>query len=248
MRNNAFLHLGQAATEDNICLAVSPSMKALGVKNRCRIKDIPGYIKHIVAQPRMQLYIDCAAEIYAVFLKYIAPEDIHVYSIDESFLDVTPYLAMYKMTAKEIAVMIIKDVKDTVGTICTCGIGTNLYLAKIALDIKAKHAVDFPCIGFSSVFFISALQLYARCDEKNYVVIKGTCTEIEKTGLRRKVKDIYVKEDQFTVRIVRPTMKLRSLNVGDRITIYLADNAPVYEMDGCKVICNTLAVEKEYGS
>lgn len=84
-------------SENTICLAVSPSMKALGVKNRCRIKDIPSYIKHIVAQPRMQLYIDCAAEIYGVFLKYIAPEDIHVYSIDESFLDVTPYLAMYKM-------------------------------------------------------------------------------------------------------------------------------------------------------
>ena len=130
-------------SENTICLAVSPSMKALGVKNRCRIKDIPGNIKHIVAQPRMQLYIDCAAEIYAVFLKYIAPEDIHVYSIDESFLDVTPYLKMYGITAKELAVMIIKDVKDTVGTICTCGIGTNLYLAKIALDIKAKHAVDF---------------------------------------------------------------------------------------------------------
>ena len=130
-------------SENTICLAVSPSMKALGVKNRCRIKDIPGHIKHIVAQPRMQMYIDCAAAIYAVFLKYIAPEDIHVYSIDESFLDVTNYLKMYGMTAKELAVMIIKDVKDTVGTICTCGIGTNLYLAKIALDIKAKHAVDF---------------------------------------------------------------------------------------------------------
>ena len=130
-------------SENTICLAVSPSLKALGVKNRCRIKEIPKNIKHIVAMPRMQLYIDCAAEIYAVFLKYIAPEDIHVYSIDESFLDVTPYLTMYGMTAKEIAQMIIKDVKDTVGTICTCGIGTNLYLAKIALDIKAKHAADF---------------------------------------------------------------------------------------------------------
>ena len=130
-------------SENTICLAVSPSMKALGVKNRCRIKDIPSHIKHIVAQPRMQLYIDYAAEIYAVFLKYIAPEDIHVYSIDESFLDVTNYLKMYGMSAKELAARIIKDVKDTVGTICTCGIGTNLYLAKIALDIKAKHAVDF---------------------------------------------------------------------------------------------------------
>ena len=130
-------------SENTICLAVSPSLKSLGVKNRCRIKDIPPQIKHIVARPRMQFYIDCAAEIYGVFLKYIAPEDIHVYSIDESFLDVTPYLKMYNMTAKKLAKKIMQDVKDTVGTICTCGIGTNLYLAKIALDIKAKHAEDF---------------------------------------------------------------------------------------------------------
>lgn len=124
----------------------------------------------------------------------------------------------------------------------------SLMMLVIILLYRGGLELMFPCIGFSSVFFISALQLYARCDEKNYVVIKGICTEIEKTGLRRKVKDIYVKDDQFTVRIVRPSMKLRSLNIGDRITIYLADNAPVYEMDGCKVICNTLAVEKEYGS
>ena len=127
----------------------------------------------------------------------------------------------------------------------TAGI-VSLLMLVIILLYRGGLELMFPCIGFSAVFFISALQLYARCDEKNYVVIRGTCTEIEKTRLRRKVKDIYVKEDQFTVRIVRPTMKLRSLNVGDRITIYLADNAPVYEMDGCKVICNTLAVEKEY--
>ena len=127
----------------------------------------------------------------------------------------------------------------------TAGI-VSLLMLVIILLYRGGLELMFPCIGFSAVFFISALQLYARCDEKNYVVIRGTCTEIEKTRLRRKVKDIYVKEDQFTVRIVRPPMKLRSLNVGDRITIYLADNAPVYEMDGCKVICNTLAVEKEY--
>ena len=130
-------------SENTICLAISPSMKALGVRNRCRIREIPSHIPHIVAKPRMQLYIDYAAEIYGVFLKYIAPEDIHVYSIDEAFLDVTPYLTMYGMTAREIAAMIIRDVKATVGTICACGIGTNLYLAKIALDIKAKHAADF---------------------------------------------------------------------------------------------------------
>ena len=129
-------------SENTICLAVSVHLKSRGVKNRCRLKDIPPYIKCIVAVPRMQLYIDCAAAIYGVFLKYLAPEDIYVYSIDESFLDVTPYLKMYGTTAKELAQRIIQDVRETVGTICTCGIGTNLYLAKIALDIIAKKATD----------------------------------------------------------------------------------------------------------
>ncbi len=143
MRNNAFLYFGQAATEDNICLAVSPSLKAKGVSNRCRVKEIPRHIQYITAVPRMQLYIDCAAAIHGVFLKYIAPEDIHTYSVDESFLDVTPYLKLYKKSARELAKIIIDDVRDTVGTISTCGIGTNLYLAKIALDLHAKHTSDF---------------------------------------------------------------------------------------------------------
>lgn len=130
-------------SENTICLAVSAHLKKRGVQNRCRLKDIPPHIKCIVAPPRMQLYIDCAAEIYGVFLKYLAPEDIYVYSIDEAFLDVTPYLKMYGIPTKKLAQMIMKDVRDTVGTICTCGIGTNLYLAKIALDITAKHADDF---------------------------------------------------------------------------------------------------------
>lgn len=130
-------------SENTICLAISPSLKAKGVSNRCRVKEIPKYLKYIVAPPRMQLYIDCAAEIHSTFLKYVAPEDIHVYSIDESFLDVTPYLKLYNMTARELAQTIIQDIRENVGTISTCGIGTNLYLAKIALDIQAKHAKDF---------------------------------------------------------------------------------------------------------
>lgn len=129
-------------TEDKICLAVSAHLKQRGVANRCRLRDIPPHIQCIVARPRRQLYIDCAAAIYKVFLKYLAPEDIYVYSIDEAFLDVTPYLKMYGQTARELAVRIITDVRETVGTVCTCGIGTNLYLAKIALDILAKHAPD----------------------------------------------------------------------------------------------------------
>jgi len=130
-------------SRNTICLAVSPSMKVLGVKNRCRIRDIPPNIPHIVAPPRMKLYIACAAEIHGVFLRYIAPEDIYTYSIDESFIDVTPYLKMYGKTARELAKEIIQAVRDIVGTVSTCGIGTNLYLAKVALDILAKHDPEF---------------------------------------------------------------------------------------------------------
>ena len=121
-----------------------------------------------------------------------------------------------------------------------------LLMLIIIFAYRGGLQLMFPCIGFSATFFTSALLLYIRCDEGRYVVIQGICTEIDKTGIRRKVKDIYIKGDQFTIRIARPTMKLRNLNVGDRITIYLTDNTPVYEMDGCKVVCNTLAVEKEF--
>lgn len=129
-------------TEKTICLAVSPAMKAMGVKNRCRVFQIPKNLEYIMAPPRMQLYIDYSAKIYGVYLKYISKEDIHVYSIDEVFMDVTDYLYMYQMTAKELSIQIMKDVYETTGITATCGIGTNLYLAKIALDITAKHVED----------------------------------------------------------------------------------------------------------
>ena len=129
-------------TDKTICLAVTPAMKALGVPGRCRVFEIPKHIEYIMAPPRMQLYIDYAAEIYAVYLKFVAKEDIHVYSIDEVFIDLTNYLTMYQMTAKELAVTIMDDVYRQTGIIATCGIGTNLYLAKVALDITAKHVKD----------------------------------------------------------------------------------------------------------
>jgi len=125
-----------------ICLAVSPKMKMLGVKNRCRIFEIPKNIKYITALPRMKKYIEYSANVYAIYLKYVAKEDIHVYSIDEAFLDVTPYLKTYKMTALELAKTIIKDIYNTLGLTATVGVGTNMYLAKIALDITAKHSAD----------------------------------------------------------------------------------------------------------
>lgn len=129
-------------TEKTICLAISPPMKALGIKNRCRVFEIPGGIHYLMAPPRMQLYIDYSAEIYSIYLKYIAKEDIHVYSIDEAFLDVTNYLHMYQMGARELGQTIMDDILSSTGITATCGIGTNLYLAKIALDITAKHCDD----------------------------------------------------------------------------------------------------------
>lgn len=126
-------------TEKTICLAVSPAMKALGVPGRCRVFEIPKEIPYIMAPPRMKLYIEYSANIYGIYLKYIAKEDIHPYSIDEIMADVTDYLSMYQMTARELAETIIRDIYDTTGITAACGIGTNLYLAKVALDITAKH-------------------------------------------------------------------------------------------------------------
>ncbi len=125
-----------------LCLAVSPKMKEQGVHNRCRIFEIPDNISYITAMPRMNLYMQYSADIYGIYLKYISREDIHVYSIDEAFLDVSEYLQMYSVSAKELARMIFQDIYTTTGITATVGIGTNLYLAKIALDITAKHAKD----------------------------------------------------------------------------------------------------------
>ena len=129
-------------TEKTICLAVSPAMRARGVPGRCRVFQIPPDIDYMMAPPRMQLYIDYSADIYAIYLQYISKEDIHVYSIDEAFMDVTDYLPMYRMSAKELSMKIMEDVYAATGITAACGIGANLYLAKIALDITAKHVED----------------------------------------------------------------------------------------------------------
>lgn len=130
-------------TDKTICLAITPAMKQLGIPNRCRVFQIPKNVKYIMAEPRMQLYIDYAAEIYEVYLKYIAKEDIHVYSIDEAFMDVTDYLSLYGMNARELGIQMMKDIFEKTGVRAACGIGSNLYLAKIALDITAKHSDDY---------------------------------------------------------------------------------------------------------
>jgi len=141
----------ESRTEKTICLAVSPSLKAYGIPGRARLFEVVQKVKevnrtrendpvtYIVAKPRMKLYMDYSTRIYNVYLKYVAPEDIHVYSIDEVLMDVTSYLNTYKMTAHELAMKMIRDVLKETGITATAGIGTNLYLSKIAMDIVAKH-------------------------------------------------------------------------------------------------------------
>ena len=96
-------------------------------------------IDYIVAPPQMAHYMKISTEIYQIYLRYIAPEDIHVYSIDEVFIGATSYLETYKMTARELAMKLIREVLAETGITATAGIGTNMYLAKIAMDIVAKH-------------------------------------------------------------------------------------------------------------
>ena len=125
-----------------LCLAISPKMKARGISNRCRLSEIPGNVDYIVAPPRMQLYIDYAADIYDIYLDYFDSSDIHVYSIDESFIDVTDYLGVYHAEPVEFAKKLMNEIAERLHIPSTAGVGTNLYLAKIALDITAKHARD----------------------------------------------------------------------------------------------------------
>lgn len=125
-----------------ITLAATPAIKKQGVPSRGRIYEIPDNIEYIIARPRMHLYMEYSAKIYSIFLKHIAPEDIHVYSIDEAFLDATPYLELYGLTPKQLARRILEDIYDETGITATVGIGTNLFLTKVALDITAKHTPD----------------------------------------------------------------------------------------------------------
>jgi len=128
--------------EGGICLAITPKMKSRGIPNRCRLFQIPDNVKYEVALPRMKLYIEYSADIYAIYLKYFDPRDIHVYSIDEAFIDATDYLGVYNMDGRSLAKKLVEEIARAKYIPASAGIGTNLFLAKIALDITAKHTDD----------------------------------------------------------------------------------------------------------
>lgn len=153
----------ETRTEKTICLAVTPSLKAYGIPGRARLFEVVQKVKavnaererrnrcrkggpaeeplsFIIAPPRMKRYMEMSTKIYGIYLKYVAAEDIHVYSCDEIFADVTNYLKSYNCTAHELAMRMIRDVLKQTGITATAGIGTNLFLAKVAMDIVAKHS------------------------------------------------------------------------------------------------------------
>jgi DNA polymerase V len=124
----------------SIVLAVTPHLKKQGVQSRCRIFDLPKNVDIIYAKPRMKRYIEFSCLIYDVYLQYVSEEDVHVYSVDEAFLDLTSYLKYYQVPAEEIAARIIKDIFLKTKITATCGIGDNMFLAKVALDCLAKKS------------------------------------------------------------------------------------------------------------
>lgn len=128
-----------------ITLAVTPYLKKLGVKGRCRLYEIPKTIQYEIVNPRMKVYVKKSQEVVSIYLDYVAKEDLHIYSIDECFLDITPYLTLYKKEDTSLAKEILETIKRKTGLTATCGIGPNMLLSKIAMDIEAKHNPD--CIA-----------------------------------------------------------------------------------------------------
>ena len=125
---------------NTIVLSVSPYLKKHGVPSRCRIKELPKKFKYVYATPRMERYLEKSADVVGVLYHFVAEEDVHVYSIDEAFVDLTTYLSYYKMTPLQMVTTIINQIKEETGLQATAGIGDNFFLAKVALDIYAKTA------------------------------------------------------------------------------------------------------------
>lgn len=168
-----------------LCLAISPAMKALGIRNRCRLYEIPGNVKYIIASPRMQHYMDVSVGIYKIYLEFIAKEDIFPYSIDESFIDVTPYLTLYNKTPKEMALFLMQQVFQRTGICATAGVGPNLFLAKIAMDIVAKHVPEH--IGMLDEESFKKTMWHHRPITDFWNIAGGTARRLEKLG----VYDLY---------------------------------------------------------
>ena len=164
-----------------ICLAITPAMKKQGVKNRCRLFEIPSNMKYMIVPPRMRRYMEVSAQIYGIYLKYISADDILPYSIDECFIDVTSYLMMYDMTPRQLAERLMQAVLDETGIYATAGIGTNMFLAKLALDITAKRVPDG--IGYLDESEFKRLIWHHRPITDVWNIGPGIARRLEKYGV-----------------------------------------------------------------
>ena len=178
-------------TDKTICLAVSPSLKAYGIPGRARLFEVHQKLKgtnvqFIIAPPRMSYYIEVSSKIYGVYLRFIAPEDIHVYSIDEVFIDATEYLRLYKTSAHDLAMRLVREVLKETGITATAGIGPNMYLCKVAMDVEAKHReADKDGVRMAELDEMSYRQKYwtHRPMTDFWRIGRGTVARLERMGL-----------------------------------------------------------------
>ena len=190
----------ESRTDKTICLAVTPALKAYGIPGRARLFEVkqrvaqvnaarkPGTppLEFLIATPRMAYYVEVSSRIYGIYLRFIAPEDIHVYSIDEVFIDATHYLSLYKTTPHELAMRLIREVLKETGITATAGIGPNLYLCKIAMDVEAKHRdADKDGVRIAELDEMSYRQKYwsHRPLTDFWRIGRGTEARLQKLGL-----------------------------------------------------------------
>ena len=174
---------------NTIVLSVSPYLKKQGVPSRCRIKELPKKFKYIYAVPRMERYLEKSADVISVLYHFVAEEDVHVYSVDEAFVDLTSYLRYYKKTPLQMVSTIINQIKEDTGLQATAGIGDNFFLAKVALDIYAKKEKNgiakissdeikeklWPITPLSKVWSIGA-RTEAKLNALNIFTVKDVAT------------------------------------------------------------------------
>jgi DNA polymerase V len=229
----------ESRTEKTICLAVTPALKAYGIPGRARLFEVNQKVREVerrtgekveflIAKPQMARYVEYSTRVYNVYLKYVSAEDIHAYSIDECFLDLTKYLKLYKKTARELVKTIIQDVFTTTGITATGGIGTNLYLCKIAMDVMAKHVeADSDGVRIAELDEMSyRRQLWAHKPITNFWQVgRGIAARLEKCHLNHG-RGIHTMGDIARVSVKEPDALYKMFGVNAEILI---DHAWGYE-------------------
>ncbi len=229
----------ESRTEKTICLAVTPALKAYGIPGRARLFEVNQKVREVerrtgekveflIAKPQMAMYVKYSTKVYNVYLKYVSAEDIHAYSIDECFLDLTKYLKLYKKTARELVKTIIQDVFTTTGITATGGIGTNLYLCKIAMDVMAKHVeADSDGVRIAELDEMSyRRQLWAHKPITNFWQVgRGIAARLEKCHLNHG-RGIHTMGDIARVSVKEPDALYKMFGVNAEILI---DHAWGYE-------------------